>query len=230
MGTLNSMSVPSSSMLARRPSQIYQLEAAPVSDLPKRVLDVVVASIALVALTPVFVVVACLIKLQDGGPIFFGQKRVGRNGDPFICYKFRSMVTDADALKARLAARNEHGEDAITFKIKRDPRVTPLGRLIRKASIDEIPQLFNVLRGEMSLVGPRPAVPSEVARYDARHLRRLEVLPGITCLWQVSGRAELPFEDQVRLDVQYIENRCLTLDLSILFRTIPAVISTRGAC
>ena len=224
------MSFPSSSTLARRPSQIYRLEAAQTPDVLKRVLDIVVASLALVAMTPVFVVVACLIKLQDGGPIFFGQKRVGRNGVPFTCYKFRSMVANADALKARLASRNDHGEDAITFKIKRDPRITPLGRLIRKASIDELPQLFNVLRGEMSLVGPRPAVPSEVARYEARHRRRLEVLPGITCLWQVNGRAELPFEDQVRLDVEYIENRSLALDLSILFRTVPAVLSTRGAC
>jgi exopolysaccharide biosynthesis polyprenyl glycosylphosphotransferase len=200
------------------------------SDRVKRRLDVVVTTFALVALAPVFAFVACLIKLQDGGPIFFRQKRIGRNGVPFTCFKFRSMVTNAEALRNKLVAQNVHGEDGITFKVKRDPRITPIGRFIRKTSIDELPQLFNVLRGEMSLVGPRPAIPAEVAQYTDWQRRRLEVLPGLTCLWQVSGRSELPFEDQVRLDIDYIEKRSLALDLSLLVWTIPAVISGRGAC
>jgi lipopolysaccharide/colanic/teichoic acid biosynthesis glycosyltransferase len=140
------------------------------------------------------------------------------------------MVPNAEALKADLIPQNIHGENGITFKLKHDPRITPIGRFLRKASIDELPQLFNVLRGEMSLVGPRPPLPSEVANYNERHLQRLSVLPGLTCLWQVSGRAELPFEEQVRLDLEYISRRSLALDLSLLIRTIPAVISGRGAC
>jgi len=140
------------------------------------------------------------------------------------------MVTNAEALRVQLAAENVHGEAGITFKVKRDPRITPIGRFIRKTSIDELPQLFNVIRGEMSLVGPRPPVPSEVERYNEQQLQRLTVLPGLTCLWQVSGRAELPFEDQVRLDLEYIARRSMKLDITLLLKTIPAVLSGRGAC
>ena len=213
-----------------RAVQLDSVLAPSSYDVMKRRLDVVLTFFALVALSPVFAFVACLIKLQDGGPIFFRQKRIGRNGVPFTCFKFRSMVPNAEALRAKLAKQNVHGEDGVTFKLKRDPRITPIGRFIRKTSIDELPQLFNVIRGEMSLVGPRPAIPAEVAKYTEWQRRRLEVLPGITCLWQVSGRAELPFEDQVRLDIEYIEKRSMSLDLSLLVWTIPAVVSGRGAC
>jgi lipopolysaccharide/colanic/teichoic acid biosynthesis glycosyltransferase len=143
-------------------------------------------------------------------------------------YKFRSMVVNAEALKAQLMARNEM-KDGILFKMRHDPRVTRVGRLIRKTSIDELPQLWNVVRGDMSLVGPRPPVPAEVARYDPAQRRRLAATPGITCLWQVSGRNEIDFPGQVRLDVQYIECQSVALDLRILLRTIPAVLSQRGA-
>jgi lipopolysaccharide/colanic/teichoic acid biosynthesis glycosyltransferase len=184
---------------------------------------------ALIVVTaPILLAVAVAIKLEDGGSIFFRQIRVGKDGRPFVIFKFRSMVRNAEALKAQLLAQNEM-RDGILFKIRKDPRITRVGRLIRKLSLDELPQLFNVVRGEMSLVGPRPPVPSEVARYDPAHRRRLSATPGITCLWQVSGRNEIDFQGQVRLDVQYIERQTLGLDLSILLRTIPAVISGRGA-
>jgi lipopolysaccharide/colanic/teichoic acid biosynthesis glycosyltransferase len=160
--------------------------------------------------------------------VLFRQTRVGRHGRLFVMLKFRSMVPDAEARKAGLMAQNEMS-DGILFKIRRDPRVTRVGRLCRKLSLDELPQLFNVLRGEMSLVGPRPPVPSEVALYDPGHRRRLEALPGITGLWQVSGRNEINFQGQVQLDVAYIERQTLGLDLSILMRTIPAVLTGRGA-
>jgi lipopolysaccharide/colanic/teichoic acid biosynthesis glycosyltransferase len=143
-------------------------------------------------------------------------------------FKFRSMVPDAEARKAALMAQNEM-RDGILFKIRRDPRVTRVGRICRKLSLDELPQLFNVLRGDMSLVGPRPPVPSEVARYDARHRRRLAGIPGITCLWQVSGRNDIDFHGQVELDVAYIERQTLGLDLAILVRTVPAVLTGKGA-
>jgi lipopolysaccharide/colanic/teichoic acid biosynthesis glycosyltransferase len=194
----------------------------------KRALDLAGALALLVATGPVIALIALAIKWEDGGPVFFRQLRVGKHGRPFWIYKFRSMVPNAEALKAQLMAQNEM-RDGILFKIKRDPRVTRVGRIIRKLSLDELPQLWNVVRGEMSLVGPRPPVPSEVARYDPAHRRRLAATPGITCLWQVSGRNNIDFPGQVRLDVQYIERQTLGLDLVILLRTIPAVISGKGA-
>jgi exopolysaccharide biosynthesis polyprenyl glycosylphosphotransferase len=194
----------------------------------KRALDLLGAAVLVVLCGPVILAIALAIKLEDGGPVIFRQLRVGRNGRRFVMFKFRSMVTNAEALKAQLMAQNEM-RDGILFKIRQDPRITRVGRLLRKLSLDELPQLFNVLRGEMSLVGPRPPVPSEVALYDPAHRRRLEATPGITCLWQVSGRNNIDFTGQVRLDVQYIESQTLWLDLAILVRTIPAVISGRGA-
>jgi exopolysaccharide biosynthesis polyprenyl glycosylphosphotransferase len=228
MNSIPSMTTPT--IAQRQQHTVNILVSSPGSEAAKRMLDLVLASASLVLLAPVFVFTACLIKLNDGGPIFFRQKRIGRDRVPFYCYKFRSMVTNAEALRVQLAAENVHGEEGITFKVKRDPRITPIGRFIRKTSIDELPQLFNVIRGEMSLVGPRPPVPSEVERYNEQQLQRLTVLPGLTCLWQVSGRAELPFEEQVRLDLEYIARRSMMLDLTLLLKTIPAVISGRGAC
>jgi lipopolysaccharide/colanic/teichoic acid biosynthesis glycosyltransferase len=194
----------------------------------KRALDVTVALLLLVALLPFLLLVSLLIKLQDGGPVLFSQTRVGKGGRHFKFYKFRSMAADAEA---RLAAvRAEHGsEDSLRFKLERDPRITTLGRLIRKLSIDELPQLLNVLRGDMSLVGPRPPVPAEVAEYDAYERRRLSVEQGLTCLWQVSGRSLLSFEDQVELDLRYIRERSFWTDLTLLVLTVPAVVSGKGA-
>jgi len=194
----------------------------------KRALDLVGALTILALVAPVLALIALAIKLEDRGPVLFRQMRVGKHGRPFVMLKFRSMVVNAEALKAQLLAQNEM-RDGILFKIRKDPRVTRAGRILRKLSLDELPQLWNVVRGEMSLVGPRPPVPSEVARYDPAHRRRLGATPGITCLWQVSGRNEIDFPGQVRLDVQYIERQTLRLDIAILLRTIPAVISGRGA-
>jgi lipopolysaccharide/colanic/teichoic acid biosynthesis glycosyltransferase len=194
----------------------------------KRGLDVIITVIALIVLAPIFGLVALLIKLHDGGCVFFVQRRVGKDGQTFAFYKFRSMTMDADDLRPHLLRRNHH-PDSLTFKMRKDPRVTWIGRIIRRTSLDELPQLYNVLRGEMTLVGPRPALPCEVERYTEAERRRLAVTPGLTCIWQVSGRADLPFRDQVQLDIAYIHRQSLLLDLQILARTIPAVVCGRGA-
>jgi lipopolysaccharide/colanic/teichoic acid biosynthesis glycosyltransferase len=194
----------------------------------KRLIDVSVSVALLVALSPLFLIVALCIKLTDGGPVFFRQKRVGLNGRVFDFFKFRSMIVDAEARKDELMKHNKH-VNSITFKMCRDPRVTWVGRIMRKTSIDELPQLWNVLIGEMTLVGPRPAVVSEVQRYTVRESRRLAVVPGLTCFWQVSGRADLDFQQQVELDVDYIRERSLWLDLKLMVLTIPAVLSGKGA-
>jgi lipopolysaccharide/colanic/teichoic acid biosynthesis glycosyltransferase len=171
--------------------------------------------------------VALLIKLDSPGPVFFKQTRVGKWGKTFPCYKFRSMYIDAEERKAELMALNE--ADGVVFKMKNDPRVTRVGRVIRKLSIDELPQLFNVIKGEMSLVGPRPPVPSEVSQYKFEEIRRLESIPGITGLQQVSGRSNLDFKRWVELDLEYIAEQSLMKDIEILLRTIPAVIFGKGA-
>jgi lipopolysaccharide/colanic/teichoic acid biosynthesis glycosyltransferase len=194
----------------------------------KRAIDIVASLTALIVLSPILALIALAIKLQDGGSIFYAHTRVGKGGRHFRFYKFRSMIRDADRLKDQLAALNEHA-DPRTFKMKRDPRITPIGRILRRASLDELPQLWNILIGDMTLVGPRPPLPREVALYSPEDMRRLEVTPGLTCLWQVRGRGNLPFDQQVQLDVEYIERRCLLLDLEILAQTIPAVVSGRGA-
>jgi len=224
----------------------------------KRSIDIAVSATMLLCLAPLFAVVALLIKLTDRGPILFRQKRVGRWGREFSFPKFRSMVTNAEEIKKRMeelsklpreeldrlienaadldpktrrilkAMKSDHA-DSVTFKMKRDPRVTWIGRWIRKLSIDELPQLWCVLRGDMSLVGPRPPVPSEVSKYTLEQRRRLDVVPGLTCIWQVSGRGQIPFAQQARMDVDYIEQRGLWLDFKLLLRTIPAVLTGRGA-
>jgi exopolysaccharide biosynthesis polyprenyl glycosylphosphotransferase len=195
----------------------------------KRALDIVGALAALVLFAPIFVLTFILIKLEDRGPVFFCQQRVGAGGRLFGIWKFRSMVVNADKIKDHLLQENEHGQTGVTFKMKNDPRITKVGKWIRKLSIDEFPQFFNVLRGEMSLVGPRPPVPREVAAYKASHLRRLRVKPGITCLWQIGGRADIDFEGQVRLDLKYIRSSSVLTDIVILFKTVPAVLFGKGA-
>jgi exopolysaccharide biosynthesis polyprenyl glycosylphosphotransferase len=195
----------------------------------KRLFDLVGASVLVVLASPLLIGAAIAIKLHDGGPVFFRQQRVGRNGDLFDCYKFRSMVIGADTMVADVAAENKNDEDHVLFKAEHDPRVTRPGRFIRRFSIDEVPQFFNVLRGEMSLVGPRPPLPGEVERYTDDVRRRLAVRPGMTGLWQVSGRSDLSWEDSVRLDLYYVDNWSIVQDLGILARTILAVVSSRGA-
>ncbi|MCC8993616.1 MAG: sugar transferase [Candidatus Contendobacter sp.] len=194
----------------------------------KRLLDIAASAVLILLLTPLFLTIMLLIRLESPGPIFFRQIRVGRWGALFTMWKFRSMYIDAEARKAALLADNDSGGGVI-FKMKQDPRITKVGRFIRKASIDELPQLWNVLVGDMSLVGPRPALPSEVNQYSLADRRRLEVIPGITCIWQVSGRSDIPFPEQVKLDVQYIESSSFWQDLLILLKTVPAVLLGRGA-
>ena len=194
----------------------------------KRVIDIVVASVAVLILSPVFGVTYLAIRLTSRGPAFFSQTRVGRDGRHFDFYKFRSMYVDAEQRKDALLAQNE-STGGVIFKMKNDPRITPVGRFIRKFSIDELPQLWNVLKGDMTLVGPRPPVPREVALYSLEERKRLNVIPGITCLWQVSGRSDIPFQEQVRLDKEYIRTHGVWNDFKILLRTIPAIISGKGA-
>lgn len=193
----------------------------------KRGLDLVVASIALLFAAPIMLVTAILIKLDSPGPVLFYQPRVGKWGKEFYCYKFRSMYIDAEERIKEL--RNQNEADGPIFKMKRDPRITRVGRIIRKLSIDELPQIFNVLKGEMSLVGPRPPLPREVAEYTYEQVGRLNAIPGITGLQQVSGRSDLDFKRWVELDLQYIEEQSLLKDIEILLRTIPAVILGKGA-
>ena len=197
--------------------------------LVKRALDVLLVLAALVALMPLFGLVAVAIWLHDRGPVLFWQERVGLNGKIFKFPKFRSMCVNAEAVRAALMAKNEHGSQGVTFKMKRDPRITPIGRLIRRTSIDELPQLWCVLCGDMSLVGPRPPLVGEVARYSLLERQRLSVTPGLTCIWQVSGRSEIPFPQQVRMDIDYIQNRSLAADIKLLAKTVPAVVRGRGA-
>ena len=193
----------------------------------KRLIDVVGASAALVALAPVMAVAAALIRATSPGPVIFRQRRCGLHGRQFSMYKLRTMVVDAEARKQELADLNEC--DGPVFKMRQDPRVTPVGRFLRRWSLDELPQFWNVLLGDMSLVGPRPPVPAEVALYRTSERRRLSMRPGITCLWQVNGRSEVGFADWVKLDVEYIENWSFALDFQILLKTIPAVLGRTGA-
>jgi len=195
--------------------------------LMKRLADVVISIAAMLLLSPLLLATALAIKLTSPGPVLFTQDRVGMNQRRFKLFKFRSMVMDAEDRKGALAHLNE--VDGPVFKIGNDPRITPVGRLIRKTSIDELPQLINVLRGEMSLVGPRPPLPDEVVRYEWLFRKRLSVKPGITCVWQVSGRNNITFERWMQMDHDYIENWSLWLDLKILLKTVPAVFFGRGA-
>ena len=194
----------------------------------KRSIDIVGSIVLLIILMPLFITIMVLIYLNSPGPVFYKQTRVGRWGVLFIMWKFRSMYLDADARLKEILEENEMSGGVI-FKMKNDPRIIPIGRFIRKASIDELPQLWNVLKGDMSLVGPRPALPSEVNQYSLQDRLRLEVIPGITCIWQVSGRSNIPFPQQVQLDTEYIQSQSLLLDLKLLLKTIPAVLLGRGA-
>jgi len=199
----------------------------PVALLVKRVTDLFGSAAAIVILSPVFIIAAILIKTTSRGPVFFAQSRVGLNGRTFKLYKFRSMFRDAEEHRAALANRNEMSGPV--FKIKNDPRITVVGKWMRRFSIDELPQFWNVLAGDMSLVGPRPPIPEEVKKYERWQRRRLSMKPGITCLWQVSGRNAIDFENWMRLDLTYIDTWSLRLDVQILLRTVPVVLTARGA-
>ena len=203
------------------------VNATAVQRAVKRGIDVVVASIALVLLAPIFLAAAVAVKVSSPGTVFYSQPRVGMDGRMFSFMKFRSMYADADQRKSELADLNE--ADGPIFKMKGDPRITPVGRFLRRTSLDELPQLLHVLAGQMSLVGPRPHLPEEVAAYGPIDYRRLTVQPGITCIWQVSGRSELDFDTWVALDLEYIDTWSTWLDIKLMAKTIPAVLSGRGA-
>jgi exopolysaccharide biosynthesis polyprenyl glycosylphosphotransferase len=206
-----------------------RFDAAPRWQLAvKRLIDIVGASVILVLVSPLMALTAIAVGVTSRGPVFFAQERVGYMGKRFTLLKFRSMVRDAEIRKWEIVHHNHHKSGPV-FKVRNDPRMTPIGRLIRRFSIDELPQLFHVLEGKMSLVGPRPPLPVEVATYGPREFRRLTAKPGITCIWQVNGRSELDFETWVDMDIEYIENWSLWLDLKLLARTVPAVLSGEGA-
>lgn len=195
----------------------------------KRTLDVTLSGLGLIAISPILAIIAVGVKLTSRGPILYAHDRVGLGGKLFTCYKFRTMVVNAEDMKAALSKDNQM--DGPAFKLKKDPRVTgAFGRFLRKASLDELPQLFNVLLGDMSLVGPRPPLEKEVKEYKKWQIRRLSVTPGITCTWQVSGRNEIGFDDWMRLDLDYIDNWSLSKDVTLLFKTVGAVVTARGAC
>lgn len=211
----------------RRRQATYQI-IIKTSFFLKRVLDISFSLIFLIIFSPIFVFTALAIVLEDPGTIFYAQTRVGINGREFGFFKFRSMVMNADKLKDELLKQNESGAGVI-FKMKKDPRITKVGGFIRRFSIDELPQLLNVIKGDMSLVGPRPPLPREVAEYSISDHKRLDVIPGITCIWQVSGRSDIPFDEQVELDEQYIRNKGFWNDIALLFRTVGAVLGGKGA-
>lgn len=193
----------------------------------KRMADILLSLFALILLSPVFLIVALAIRFESKGPIIFRQIRSGRYNQPFIMYKFRSMRMDSEQMQSSLLALNEM--DGPVFKIREDPRVTKVGKFIRRWSLDELPQLINVLRGDMSIVGPRPLPVEEVALLDDRQMARQSVKPGLTCIWQISGRNEIPFEEWIQLDLIYITNRSVLLDLEIFFRTFGAVLTRKGS-
>ena len=195
----------------------------------KRALDITVSSLLLLAGAPVALFFVLAIKLDSPGPVFYMQERIGKNGRRFLMYKFRTMVTNADQLLVELEDCNETGASGRLFKMKRDPRVTRVGRFLRKWSLDELPQIINVFKGDMSWVGPRPPLPREVDNYESQHYSRLKGLPGITGLWQVSGRSNLSFEEMVKLDRYYLDNWSLRVDLGIMLKTVYVVLARKGA-
>lgn len=194
----------------------------------KRILDLLLSLLALVILSPLLLIVAIVIKIESKGPIIFSQKRIGLNGQEFKMYKFRSMVVNAEELKEKLAKKNEMSGPM--FKIKDDPRITKVGKFIRKTSIDELPQLINIVKGDMSLVGPRPSLPKEVAKFEPWMLDRLNVKPGLTCFWQVSGRNNIDFIEWMKLDLKYVDERSFLLDLKLIFKTFFVLFGDKNAC
>lgn len=208
--------------------QVSNKENRLVYNISKRFIDILLSLFGLIIVSPIMLIVAILIKLESTGPVIFSQKRVGLNGKEFNMLKFRSMVQNAEELKEKLQKQNEMSGPM--FKMKEDPRVTKVGKFIRKTSIDELPQLINVLKGEMSLVGPRPSLPKEVAKFEPWMLERLNVKPGLTCYWQVSGRNNIDFEDWMKLDIKYVKDRNLVLDIKLIFKTFFVLFGDKNAC
>ena len=198
-----------------------------VYEICKRTIDIIGAGLGLILLSPIIAIVTCAVKFTSKGPVFFSQKRVGKNGELFEMYKFRSMVVNAEELKENLEDKNEMSGPM--FKIKDDPRITKVGKFIRKTSIDELPQLWNVLKGDMSLVGPRPSLPKEVEQFDNWMFKRLSVRPGLTCYWQVSGRNNIDFEDWMKLDCRYVDERNLWIDIKLIFKTVFVLFGDKNA-
>ena len=198
-----------------------------VYEICKRTIDIIGAGLGLILLSPIIAIVACAVKFTSKGPVFFSQKRVGKNGELFEMYKFRSMVVNAEELKENLEEQNEMSGPM--FKIKDDPRITKVGKFIRKTSIDELPQLWNILKGDMSLVGPRPSLPKEVEQFDNWMFKRLSVRPGLTCYWQVSGRNNIDFEDWMKLDIKYVEERNFWIDIKLIFKTVFVLFGDKNA-
>jgi lipopolysaccharide/colanic/teichoic acid biosynthesis glycosyltransferase len=224
----NNLKRPEVRLVSPSPIAVPSLDARVAYDVAKRSVDIAGSVLLIVCTSPIWLTTAALIKLTSSGPVLFIQTRLGKGGAPFRCIKFRTMDPDADDRKIQLLHLNEAGGPM--FKMRNDPRITRMGRWLRKLSIDELPQLICVLRGEMSLVGPRPSLPGEVEAFSADNWRRLAVKPGITGLWQVSGRSDLSFEQWMELDLEYVERRSFWLDLWLMARTVPAVILQRGAC
>jgi exopolysaccharide biosynthesis polyprenyl glycosylphosphotransferase len=206
---------------------LHRGEVPVIGMMLKRVLDIVLSSVALVLLSPVLIAIAIAVRFDSAGPVLYRSERIGKKARVFPCLKFRTMVRDAETRRAEVLHMNER--DSVLFKISNDPRITPIGRFLRKYSLDELPQLINVLRGDMSMVGPRPPIASEVKRYELNHLRRLDVVPGITGLWQVQARQDPSFDSYISMDTAYIENWSLWLDLKILIRTVTVVFAGTGA-
>jgi exopolysaccharide biosynthesis polyprenyl glycosylphosphotransferase len=215
------------SSLVEDSSDSFVVERKRTFDILKRFMDIAVATLILLLVLPVMPVIILLIKLDSPGPVLFRQKRVGKDGREFDFFKFRSMHLGAENVIASL--RPLSGVDGPVFKLKEDPRITGTGRFLRRSSLDELPQLLNVLKGDMSIVGPRPNLPSEVSQYLPWQKRRLDVTPGITCYWQIAGRSHIGFQEWMRLDLEYIRSRSLVTDIKIMLKTIPAVIARKGA-
>ncbi len=219
------MSVNNSADVAGKTVKIA--EGKPVYNAVKRVFDVIGALVFILVFFWVYLIIAIAIKISDGGPVFYISNRVGKGGKEFRFYKFRSMHVNADDMFEDIKDLNETSGEL--FKMENDPRITKIGRFLRRTSLDEIPQMFNILKGNMSFVGPRPPLPREVENYDEAALRRLEVVGGLTCYWQISGRSTIDFDGMVKLDTRYIEERGIWTDIKIMFKTIPAVLTAKGA-
>ncbi|WP_195624004.1 sugar transferase [Clostridium tertium] len=207
--------------------EVEKKESRLIYNLLKRIIDIIGSLIGLILLSPILIIVGILIKFESKGPIVFTQKRVGKDGKEFDMYKLRSMVVNAEEIKEKLKEQNEMSGPM--FKMKDDPRITKVGKFIRKTSIDELPQLVNILKGDMSLVGPRPSLPNEVKEFETWMLKRLNVKPGLTCYWQVMGRNNIDFEDWMKLDVKYVNERSFWLDIKLIFKTVFVLFGDRNA-
>jgi lipopolysaccharide/colanic/teichoic acid biosynthesis glycosyltransferase len=217
------------SRLTRRALTRARCAAQDLGPRARRAVDIAASLAGILALAPLFALAALALKLDSRGPVFYSQERLGRGGRRFRLFKLRTMITQADQQKSALAGRDAQATSGVRFKLRRDPRITRVGRVLRKLSIDELPQLLNVLVGDMTLLGPRPPIWKEVSQYAPLAMRRLEVTPGLTCLWQVSGRSDLSFDQQVSLDIEYIDRVRPSQEIAIVLRTIPAVLTGRGA-